>query len=247
MPKFKESLIDPVTGLNSLDINDSCSVLSIIDYSNYDTNTDPGHTRADFSDYRKITITTPTGSPWVMSTIAGTGVDQVIATPSSTTDSFSFILRSTDDDGIYSVHICSYPTYNNAAAYLSATLQVVYFNGKLYKCIQDSTGNQPDVSSLFWEVYSPTEEEELLTKYCTVQKICILCININACYEKSVLKAFCTASENNCNDNILCKNPDFLKTMKILVALEAVEISAAKSAWDEVQKQVDFLKTICNC
>lgn len=247
MPKFKESLIDVATGLNSLDINDSCSVLSIIDYSNYDTNDDAGHTRADFTDYRKIVITRPTGGTWTMFTIDEDGTDEVIAAPSSLTDSFSYAVQSTDEDGIYSVNICSYPTWDNAAAYLAATLQVVYYNGILYKALQNTTGNQPDTSPLSWEVYEPTVEEELLTKYCTVQNIFVLCININACYERMVNAAFCLMKSNNCNDDVLCKNPLFLKTMKLIITLEAVELSAAKSQWDEVQSQVDLLKILCNC
>jgi len=247
MAKFKESLIDALTGLNSLVISDSCSSLTITDYSNYDTNSDDGHARTDFTDYRKIVITKPAGGTWTMFPTAGTGIDEVVAPPSSGTDSFSYIMQSVDDDGIYSVNICSYPTYNNAATYTATTLQVVYYNGILYKCIQTGAGQVPDVSPLYWEVYTPTTEEELLTKYCTVQNIVILCVNINACYEKTINAAFCLMKANNCNDDILCKNPLFLKAMKIIITLEAVELSAAKSQWDEVQSQIDLLKILCNC
>lgn len=247
MPKFKESLIDPATGLNSLDINNSCSVLSIMDFSNYDTNDDPGHARADFTDYRKITISRPKAGDYVMFTIDGEGVDEVIAPPSSLTDSFSYIIQDTDVDGVYYVTICSYPTYDAGAIYVSTTLQVVFYNGLLYKSIQTSSGQTPDVSPLYWELYAPTHEEELLTKYCTKQAIAILCISINACFQDLIKSAFCETKLNYCNKDILCKNPIMLDTLMLLVTLEAINNSAAKSAWDEVEDQFNILRLICNC
>lgn len=243
---FKASLVDR-DGEISVDINGTCSAITIVDNSNYDLNISPGHLRANFTDYRVITINKPNGT-WVMSSVPGaSGVDQVIAAPSSGTDSFTYTLLDEDVDGIYEVVLCSYPTWTELAQYASAPLTVVYYNGVLYKCIATTAGDQPDISPDYWEVYEPTTEEMLLTRYCTIQRIVVLCINILKCYERLTHEAFCLMDSNFCNDDVLCKNKKFLAAVKMRVLLDAAEISVNKSAWNEVDRQINLMNQICGC
>jgi len=98
MANFLASLIDSVTGENTLTIDSACSTFTYTDESNYNTNTQVGHTRAAFSDYRRVVITTGDGSTWIQSSIAAADVDESIPTASTATDTINFTLRSTDVD-----------------------------------------------------------------------------------------------------------------------------------------------------
>jgi hypothetical protein len=246
LDNFRASLLDD-SGVVSIDINDSCSGLVITDNSNYDVNGSPGHLRPRFTDFRRVHIIGPS-SEWVMSSIPDdTTADQVIPAPSIGTDEFAFSFQDVDSDGIYEVRLCTYPTWTDLAQYPSSPLNVVYYEGVLYRCIQDSTDNVPDENPEYWEVYEPTPEEALLTRYCTVQRVVVLCISLLKCYEKLVHDAFCLMDNNFCNDDVLCKNKKFLAATKMMILLKAVEISVNKNAWHEVEKQIRLMKLICGC
>lgn len=246
---FQASLIDQTTKRNSIDVDTACSKLTIVDNANYTTNSEVGHTLSDFSDYIRIEITNPDNDVYVMSSVTGTDVDETIQVPSTGVHTFNHLFSDTDTDGIYTVTICSYPTWDINYAYIYPTghIIVVYFNGILYKLLADSTGDQPDVSPTQWEVYQPSNADNLLTRYCTVEKLIILCRSILSCYETIVHKAFCEIDSDFCNDDILCKNRDFLNATKMNLLLEQIEFSVDRQQWNEIEKIIDLMKSICNC
>lgn len=247
MPNFKSSLIDPTTGLNTLVVNDTCSVLTFTDTSNFDTNDQDGHDRSDFTDYRRVVITTGDGSTYIMSSIAGSDVDEIIATASTTNDTINFNFREDIDiDGLWDVKICNYPTWNNTVAYTSGV--IVFYDGNLYQALSATTiAAAPDVTTAEWELYEPLDGEELLTPYCTCEKIAVLCISLLKCKESLVHEAFCLISSDFCNDDVLCKNKKFLNATKMHLLMSAMEYSMNRRAWSEVEEQFNLMKTICNC
>ena len=105
MANFNISLIDPSTG--SVDIAVSSGVLSVTDHSNYDTNTEAGHARSDFSDFYKVLITLPSGNTFLYSSL-GDGQESVSA-PSAGDPSVDYIYPS--GDGQYWVTVYTLPTY----------------------------------------------------------------------------------------------------------------------------------------
>jgi hypothetical protein len=245
MPDFISSLIDPVSGNSSLSIDDGCSTLTFTDYANFDTNTEPGHARADFSDYRRVTIIRGTQADYVMSSIAGDG-DEQISPASTTNDTINYAFQTNEVDNIFEVRICNYPTWNVAVAYEIG--DVTYYDGVLYQALGTTTpAATPDTTPAEWEAYEPTPEEELLTKYCTVEKIVVLCISILKCQEQLVHAAFCLIDADFCNDDVLCKNHTFMAAVKLNVLLANIEYAVNRQAWDEVERNLDLMKTICNC
>jgi hypothetical protein len=173
-------------------------------------------------------------------------VDEVIATASTSNDTINYAFQDDEVDNILEVRICNYPTWNVGVVY--EVDDVTYYNGVLYQALGTTTeGQTPDVTPLEWVVYEPLPEEELLTKYCTVQKIVVLCINLLKCQETLTHEAFCLISSDFCNDDVLCKNKTFLNAMKMNVLLKNIEYQVNRQAWNEVDDSLNLMKTICNC
>ena len=150
MANFNISLIDPSTG--SVDIVVSSGVLTISDHSNYDTNTEAGHARSDFSDFYKVLITLPSGLTVLYSSVIPGGI--LVAPPSAGNPSIDYLYPS--GDGQYWVTVYTLPTYNPTAAYLFSTAPIVYYLGHIWKALTDSTAvtqvegvNWTEVVSMF--------------------------------------------------------------------------------------------------
>jgi len=240
--------IEDITGENTIEVLDGCLGLSVTDTSNYNNNNNSGHTLSDFSEYIRVKVTRPDNSAYILSSVTGTDVDETISAPSVGNSTYNFLFQDDiDRDGIYTIRMCTYPTWNNAASYITSVLNVVYYNGILYKAILDSTNSQPDLNALDWEVYEPTLDEEILTRYCMEHKVVVLCLDINECNEKLLHKAFCEINNDFCNDDMLCKNRDFLQATKLDLLKNAMVYSINRSAWNEVEQQMNLMRTICNC
>jgi len=177
--------------------------------------------------------------------------DDTVSSPDSGNNTIVYPFLETDTDGIYEIVICAYPTWDATVTYdMSPSPEVVYnpTDGKLYKSLSGTnTGNQPDTSPLYWELYEPTQEESLLTRYCASMKIAVVCLSLISCLERLTYNAFCEIDNDFCNDDILCQNKIFLNAVKLRVLFDALEISVNKSAWNEVEREFNLMKTICNC
>ena len=78
-------------------------------------------------------------------------------------------------------------------------------------------------------------------------KIAVVCLSLISCLERLTYNAFCEIDNDFCNDDILCQNKIFLNAVKLRVLFDALEISVDKSAWNEVEREFNLMKTICNC
>jgi len=244
---FRASIED-ITGENTIEVLSGCLGLSVTDMSNYANNNNSGHVLSDFSEYIRISVTRPDNSAYILSSVPATDVDESIGVPSTSNGTYNFLFQDDiDQDGIYTVRMCVYPTWNVAASYTTGVLNVVSYNDVLYKAILPSTGSQPDLVPTDWEVYAPTLDEEILTRYCMEHKVVVLCLDINECNEQLVHKAFCEINNDFCNDDMLCKNRDFLNATKLLMLKNAMVYSINRSAWNEVEQQMNKMRIICNC
>jgi hypothetical protein len=244
---FMASIEDSL-GENTIEVLDGCLGLSVEDESNYSANNNSGHALSDFTDYIRISVTRPDNSVNILSSVPGTDVDEAISAPSVGNSVYNFLFQEDiDEDGIYTVRMCVYPTWNILSNYVTSVLNVVYYNGIFYKAIAVNVGSQPDLNPLDWEVYEPTLDEEILTRYCREQKVVVLCLTINECNEQLLHKAFCEINNDFCNDDMLCKNYHFLQATKLDMIKQAMVYSVNRSAWNEVEQQMNLLRSICNC
>lgn len=141
MAQFALSLINPVTG--AADIQVSGGVISISDHSNYDDiSPEVAHARSNFSDFYKIKIVEPNLADYWFSSI-GDG-DEVVITPSAgAAGDPSIDYTYAAGDGQYWIYVYAVPTYSVGASYSIATFPCVYYNGKIWKALQSSSGQVP--------------------------------------------------------------------------------------------------------
>jgi len=211
----------------------------------YENLQEGGHDASDFTKYIKITVLDQGGGSYIFTSFPDptTGLygSQKIDPPSVTTNiSVNYNLSS--GDGVYQVTLCVVPTFNAADTYQANDDYVVY-GAKFYKCIQAGVGQVPDTATAYW---TEVAETDLSNKYCTFGSVVVIC-NLNKCIEEKTLESFCTVREYVCDDDILCTNKRFLKTMKLFVIREAITVSNQRGAYNDIKDMISLSKTLCKC
>jgi hypothetical protein len=238
---FKTSL--STDDCSNLSVNCDCSKISFSDNSNYGDNGLPGHD-IDLFTSRTITITRPNGSKFILATDDISKRDVTIQAPGNSTNLFQYNIGSNDIDGIYSIQLCSYPDWDDSVLYDAYLQTIVRRNGILYKVIATNSNLDPELNLNYWQVYTCTDNCDD-TRYCTTQKIVVLCVSLLKCYKKLVAEAFCSIESGICKD--LCSNKKFQNAMKFRITLDQMEFSSCAGDWDAVKKQIDILNSICCC
>ena len=232
-------------GCSTMSISCDCKTITFSDTSNYYTNDLPGHDPELFTS-RTITMTKPSGEQYIWATADVTPSNQVIQPHYNSTNTFQYTLTNIDEDGIYSFQICTYPDWSNEVYYESFLGTIVRRDGKLYKCTTSSTNLDPaDIANVnYWTLYTCTGTCDD-TRYCTTEKIVVLCVSLLKCYKQLVADAFCGMKNNPCKS--MCDNKAFMNAMKFRVTLDALEFAVCASDWVSAQEQIDILKSICCC
>lgn len=236
MANFQASLIDPITSAYSLTA--SGGTMSIIDNSNYTTNTETGHALINFADFKKILIEAPDGTTYLESSL-GDG-DLTITLPGTNyTYDYSAI-----GDGVYKVTLYTVPTWNSGITYNTTTAPYVYYGGSLYRCIQTGTNKNPVTETAFWTVL--TSIDSLSTKYRTFGYIAIHC-EIDQCWADAVVQANCTEAKTECDDTSLCEDDSWRKAMRLDMIRMAIDELADQGLWTQAQNTINDGLTICCC
>ena len=241
--QFQSSL--QTNGCSNLEIDCECTTLTFADNSNYLTNDMPGHGSLDFN-FRVITLTRPDGTTYVYSTVDADGVDKVIPPNYDSSNQFAYIFNNTDTDGVYEVKLCTYPDWKDDVEYVSTLQDIVYRSGSLYKSISTSYNIDPatDTTNTYWMPYTCIGDCTD-TRYCTKEKIAVLCISLLECYKQMVKNAFCGIESNPCSN--MCDNKEFMQAMKFRITLDALELSVTAGDWTSAARQFEILNSICCC
>jgi hypothetical protein len=240
---FNTSLL--TDGCANIKVSCDCKKMTFADNSNYITNGLPGHDPELFTS-RTIRIKKPNGSFYVYGTPDVANTDQVIQPHYSSSNQFSYQFTPNDVDGIYEITLCSYPDWNASVFYESFIQTIVRRNGKLYKVVSSNTNLDPsDPDNInYWVEYTCDVDCDD-TRYCTTQKIAVLCISLLKCYKDLVSEAFCSMKKNPCKD--ICDNKEFINAMKFRVTLDGLEMAICSGQWSDAQDHIDILKSICCC
>ena len=233
MSDFQISLVDPTTG--SLDISTSSGVLSIQDHSNYDTNTEAGHARSDFTDFFKVMITLPSGNTLLYSSLGGG-----ISTPSAGDPSVDYTYPS--GDGQYWVTVYTLPTYNAGVAYLFSTAPIVYYLGHMWKALQDSTGSTPVEGADWTEVVSI---DDLPDKYRLAQRA-VIYADSKKYYARRLYDANCVNNIIGDNWEKLTRDPDFIAAVEMFISINAIPVLMTYSRWTEIDTNINLMKQIAS-
>jgi hypothetical protein len=232
-------------GCSNLSISCDCKNIKFSDTSNYNNNFLPGHDPELFTT-RKIVLTRPNGTTYTWGTSNFTDVDQVIPPHFSSPNTFQYVLSSSDQDGIYEVQLCTYPDWSSEVYYNSGTSTIVRRGDVLYKNTVSNSNLDPSnpANSIYWEVYTCSNDCDG-TRYCTTEKIVVLCVSLLKCYKKLVADAFCSMESNPCRS--MCDNKAFMNAMKFRITMDALEFAVCAGDWTSAKKHIDVLKSICCC
>ena len=160
-----------------MSIDPDCLFLEITDTVDYASSTELGHLLSDYKDYDVVTITRWDGSTYTYSSIGGG--DETTSAPFVDNSPITYNFLNTDEDGVWCVEICAYPTWREDVEYGNnpSTEIVVYFEGNLYSRGSGKTfyiGVEPDTNPNLWTLYTPTEEQKSISRYCNQEKIVLL-------------------------------------------------------------------------
>jgi hypothetical protein len=244
---------------STLDSDCDCSSLSFTDTSAYDNGL-LGHDPSYFN-HRTISLTRPDGTQYIWSTDGVVGqpvavcngmpvvsatnvVNQIIAPHWNSNNMFSYNFTDSDQDGLYTVDICTYPDWQAGIYYDDSLNYFVYQGGIIYRQVASSTGVDPstDTDNDFW---IPALADDDRGRYCSEEKIVILCISILDCYKSKVETALCDIKFNPCKS--MCDNPALMAAIKMRVTMDAVEFAVCAKQWDLAKDHISILKSICCC
>jgi len=204
-----------------------------------------GHDASDFDTFFKIFVEDQADNIFTFTSfpdpILGLQVDEELISPPSVTPNITVNFNLTTGDGVYKITVCAVPTYDNGESYVKGD-DIVFFNNLLYESIENSTGDTPDISPLFWK---EIPIEEVSAKYCSFIKVVVQC-DLASCLEDSTFEAFCTLKEHVCDDDVLCENERFLRAMKLLILGVSVANANQRGAYDDIEDMITLGKTICN-
>jgi len=214
------------------------TTITVYDHSNYDTNTDSGHTQADFSDFRKIVFSNPDGTSYVFSSI-GDGDEVITAADVAILPILTTYYYSTGD-GVYNVCLMTVPTWNIAATY--TTGMCVWYNDTLWRALMATTGDVPGVDATRWIEITETS---LPARYRYCENFAVYCDTI-ACFMEYVRRTICGFNALSCTDNV-CDSSDFQKAGRLEMILNAIPQLVLVGDWDSVEHIINLARQICCC
>lgn len=240
MANFQISITNPTTLL--ADISDSNDVLTIVDHSNYDdASAEAGHDQADFDAFRKMRITLPTGTEYLLSSEYPTDGDITLAVPNGSALPMSTAYAYTSGDGKYIIELFALPTWGVGYAYLVGTAPYVVHSGIIYKCLQDSTGDTPASQPTYWEVVA--DMDDLSSKYLLTQNITITS-DMKEVWARLVYMANCVNNKVGCQYEELFNDPMYIDAVRLCLTQDSIPVLMKVDAWTEIESNVSFSKEI---
>ena len=236
MANFALSLINPET--SKPDITVANDIMTIVDHSNYGESVpEAGHARANFTDFYRLKIDLPTGDSFLYSTLIGDG-DELIDPPSDGDPEVAY--PYTTGDGQYWITIYTVPTYSAGASYLYTTTPYVYYDGKVWRILQDVSGTTPIEGDYYAEV---TDWELLPDKYRLAQRV-VVYNQAKRTWARRVYNANAVNERIGDNWEKLLKDPEFIDAMRLDLSIRAIPILMAASQWNKVDSNINSMKQI---
>ena len=208
--------------------------LTIVDNSNYSTNTETGHLENRFFNYRKLYIykygettkTTVTSTPhWNTTTVA------------ANTDTFSTPISS---DDIYELELVSVPTWDILLAYVLD--DCVYYDAVLYKALGATTiGALPSVTTAEWVVVA---EADLPSAYFSQNNTIALVYNIYKCEDEKTYDKY--QDINKLVNSQFSMDESAVNLWKITLNVRAIQIAVSLEEWARAQQTIKNTIELCD-
>ena len=239
MAQFKASLRDG-DGVIDVNISEDNKTITIIEHSNYDDGAiEAGHARSFFTDFRKVTVSSPSKN-YIFSSIGTDDPDVTIDTPSVGDSPYSYPID--DVDGNYVVKLISVPTWDAGELY-DKNDDFVYYDGEFYKAIQNGTNKQPDAEPNYWTLVA---ESKLGAKYNTQETVVIAC-GLEACWEDKVADAVCDIADGRCNTDEILNNKKFVDAMLLVMIRDLIPGRVNALDFAKTSCYLQLSNKICGC
>jgi len=258
--KYFTSVINSITGVVDIDINNDCSSFDITDNSNFDV--ENAHDQSHFSSYRKITITEPDGTTRDYSSLLDAS-DSYYVLPASSDLTISVAIEG--GDGIYNIRMCNIPTWVTNVTYAehdSADMgaQDVVYNkvgtdDKFYKCKLNHTSSassEPGVGAswaTYWDEVSEGDFDldDEYPKYCDEEYIMIHC-DLDSCIQDLTAEIFCGDNKIDfCTNDLPCNEHKYMKFLKLYSLRHSMDIAFAGGDTHHINEMIKLTNKLCNC
>ena len=237
MPNFAATMINPSTGDVGLSISNG--VLAISDWSNYFTSTETGHLTVNFSAFKKIVVTNPDDTQYILSTL-GDG-DVLINPPSSYAVSPLSETYTVIDEGLYKVNLYVVPTYSVAVTY--GVGDSVYYSNDIYiSKLASNTGNNPAISFTYWQV---ADFDQIPDKY-SYEGLIVFLDSVEEAWADLVLEAN-ESIDARCKGDELCKNELIRKAMRMDNTLNGIQLNVNLGNVEMIEQLYDEAVELKNC
>lgn len=192
---------------------------------------EPGHDKTDFSDYKKITLTSTYGGySYVL--YSKTGGDLLINAPANESVLPITHLPPYEVDDVHNVVLIAVPTWNENVAYVASDDHHVYYSGTLYQCILDGADQNPATETTYWTAIT---DDDLPSKY-RLSYTFKIDYDIQAEYVSQVQQANDTAKSLYRAD--LVDDPNFQAAYKLWTIIQGSDTDASLGQWDRVNDSI---------
>jgi len=240
MANFQITITNPIT--LQVDITDQNDVLTIVDHSNYDdASPEAGHNQADFADLRRMKITLPTGTEYLLSSLYPLEGDITLAVPAGAVLPMSTAYAYTTGDGKYIIELVVVPTWGTGYSYLFSTAPYVYYDGVVYRCLQNSSANIPDEAPTYWEPQATVST--VSSKYKLTQNI-VPISDMKEVWARLVFNVNCVNNKVGPRYEDLFRDPQFIDAVRLCLLMDSIPVLMKVDAWTEVAMNVNFAKEI---
>jgi len=199
-----------------------------------------GHDTSDFDTYYKITLTSYSGYTWVMYTSAGTGVDQVISSPATIGTGSGWGGTATyNGSDIYNVVLIAVPTWDNSVTYTLTANHHVYYDGLVYKSLQNANVNKnPATETTWWAVVA---DDDIHSKYRSEVNYAFI-IPLEEAYTDFNIDVLAGGIAMYRKE--LLASIDFQKASKLWIMLETVDNLTGRSLWTNASTIIAYANNL---
>lgn len=211
--------------------------VTLVDYSNYSTTGEVGHDQSDFSDYKKVILTSRGGYSYTLSTLAGG--DVLISPPSAEILPITHTIPY-DVDDVHNIILIAVPTWNVAAPYTVLSNHYVYYNTKLYQCIKNGTNKNPVTEITYW---TEVTDDDLPVKYRLSYTWAVIYDILNEYADRVQLA---NDETKPITQDRIFENKNFQTSAKLWCMIESIEVESGLELWDRVDNTITKAKSIIN-
>lgn len=223
---------------------DDCVTIQINDTSLY-ADAVANHLISNFTLYRRIVITKPDGTTYVMST-HGSYDELIEPAYNSGSPIYAYNYDVSELGGVYQISLCSVPTYNSSGTWLVGDCCCVGDSSsvRFFEALQVNTNIIP-LSTPGWESYwAEITEDELQEPYCATTYYVQDCA-LQECMDDMASNVFCSF-DNICKKS-MCEDECQMRYFKLMILMSLINKAIADADYDALTEYYNGATALCGC